>query len=418
VKVEIRELEELVREVSIEIEPAEVNKKLESKFSEVQRDVTLKGFRKGHAPLNIIKSQFADEVKADVADELIKATISEALRERALPVATPPTVTDLNYTDNGGFNYTARVEVFPTIPPIAFDNLKVSFYDLTVTDEEVDRAAEQVRKAYAERRTVTRAVGEGDIVVVDLVQTFDSPKEEPEKAYPDSVIELSNPLTVKEFREQLPGLTAGDTREIEVHYAADYPDEEFAGATVRYRTTVKEVREEIQPAFDDYLAKRTGHAQTALELRMKIREDLKAQKERELRRYHRNEIVQQVIERNKVSVPAGLVKEYLDAMVKDLRRQDSTADEAELRGAYHGMATAALQWNLLSDHIARQENIQVTREDTDKVIKRFAENYEITEAEAREGLRRSGKYDNITDTLREEKVLDFLISKAEVVKKE
>ncbi|HOZ08149.1 MAG TPA: hypothetical protein PKW75_07665, partial [candidate division Zixibacteria bacterium] len=108
----------------------------------------------------------------------------------------------------------------------------------------------------------------------------------------------------------------------------------------------------------------------------------------------------------------------LDAMVKDLRRQDSTADEAELRGAYHGMATAALQWNLLSDHIARQENIQVTREDTDKVIKRFAENYEITEAEAREGLRRSGKYDNITDTLREEKVLDFLISKAEVVKKE
>ncbi|HOZ06747.1 MAG TPA: trigger factor, partial [candidate division Zixibacteria bacterium] len=305
-KVEIRELEELVREVSIEIEPAEVNKKLESKFSEVQRDVTLKGFRKGHAPLNIIKSQFADEVKADVADELIKATISEALRERALPVATPPTVTDLNYTDNGGFNYTARVEVFPTIPPIAFDNLKVSFYDLTVTDEEVDRAAEQVRKAYAERRTVTRAVGEGDIVVVDLVQTFDSPKEEPEKAYPDSVIELSNPLTVKEFREQLPGLTAGDTREIEVHYAADYPDEEFAGATVRYRTTVKEVREEIQPAFDDYLAKRTGHAQTALELRMKIREDLKAQKERELRRYHRNEIVQQVIERNKVSVPAGL----------------------------------------------------------------------------------------------------------------
>lgn len=417
-KVEIKELEELVREVSVEVEPDQVNEKIESKFNEIRREVALKGFRKGHAPMNIIKSRYGDEVKADVADELIKSTYPEAVRDHELQVATPPTITGLNFTDSGGLSYTARVEILPKIENISFENLKITTQDIDITDEEVEQAIQQIRKAYAEQRPVTREITDADIVVADLVKTYDPQGAIPQEEFPDAVIELANPVTVQEFKEQLPGLKAGDTKEIEVHYAEDYPDKAFAGATIRYRTTIKEVREEIQPNFDDHLAKATGQAETALELRMKIRDELKAQKEHELQRYNKNEVVQQMVEQNKIPVPNGLVNDYLDAMVEDVKSKQPDVDEAEIRNAYQGVASTTLRWNLLYNHIATQEDIQVTREDTDKVIKRFAENYRITEQQAAEALQRSGKVASIRDTLIEEKVLDFLISKAEVVKKE
>ncbi len=417
-KVEIKEREELVREISVEIEPAEVTRKLEAKFEEVRRDVTLKGFRKGHAPMNVIKATFTDDVRADVAEDLLKTTYPEAIRQKDLAVAAQPTVTHLDYTEAGGLTYTAVVEILPVIDKLDLDRLEVSSYDLEVTDDEVNRAAEEIRKMRAEQRSVDREVRPTDIVVVDLKKTFDSKGAIPEDEFSDAVIELSNPVTVTEFKEQMPGLKKGETKEIEVKYGDDYPDAAFAGATIRYETTVKDIREELLPNFDDHLAKSTGQAETALELRLKIREDLKAQKERELRRFNRNEVVQQLVEHNKIPVPAGLVSEYLDAVVEDARRQQPDIDETEVRNAYRGMAESSLRWNLLSSHIARQENIQVTREDTDKVIKRFAENYRITEQQAAEALQRSGKAASVRDTLIEEKVLDFLISKAKVVKRE
>jgi len=418
VKVEVKEIEELVRELAVEVEPAQVTEKMESKFNEVRRSVTLKGFRKGHAPLDVIKKMYADEVKSDVAEEILKATYPQAVREKELRVAAQPEITAFDYTDDGGLKYTARVEVMPKIEDVSYDGLEITSVDIDVTDEEVEQAAEQVRKSFAEQRTVEREIRENDIVVADLKKISDPQMAIKDDFFGDALIDLSNAVTVKEFREQLPGVKAGETKEIEVKYDDDYPDKTFAGATIKYEVLVKEVREELLPNFDDNLAKSTGQAETALELKLRIRDDIRHQKEDEIRRLNRNEVIGQICEHNKVPVPNGLVNDYLDAMVEDVKKNNPEADEAQVRSSYHGVAVTTLRWNLLQNHIAEKENIQVLKEDTDKVIKRFAENYRITEEQAARALHQSGKTASIRDTLIEEKVLDFLIGKAKVVKRE
>ena len=144
-KVEIKDGEGLKREISIELPAERVQTAIEEKFDEVQQTVTLKGFRKGHAPMAKVKSMFADEVKADVVDELIKVTYPEAIKEKALNVASRPTLTNLNFTDDGGLVFTATVEVFPEVSTVAFDKLEVAAPEVEVKDEEVNEVIEYLR---------------------------------------------------------------------------------------------------------------------------------------------------------------------------------------------------------------------------------------------------------------------------------
>jgi len=415
VKVEIKKVEELVHELSVEVEPDLISEKLEARFAEVRKDVRLDGFRKGKAPMGRIKSQFGDEVKADVADQVIKTTFPDVLRDKELKVASTPAITELSYTDEGGFNYKARVEVYPEIDSIDTDGLIVTAVELEVTDEEVDNAVNDLRRSLAEHRKVERPAKNRDLVTADMKKISDPGMVLKEDGFPESTIDLSSPLTIKEFKEQIPGMTAGDEKEIEVNYDKDYPDKKFAGAQIKYLVKVITVQEQLLPEFDDALAKSTGFAETALELRMKIRDDINNQKKREIQQHQKGEIIRQMCEKNHIPIPPGLINEYLKAMVDDVKKRDPDANEADIRNNYHGVAVNTLRWSLLFNHIALKENIEVLPSDTEKVIKSFAEHYQMTEEQAKEMLHKTGKTESIRDNLLEEKVIDLLIDKAKIV---
>jgi len=161
VKIEVKHSEGLKRELSIEVPSDRVQTAMDQKFEEVKRSVTLKGFRKGKAPMNMIRSAYADEVRADVVDELIKATLPEAVKQETLNVASRPTLTNLNFNDDGGFTYTATLEVFPEIPSVTFDKLEIPTYEISVPDSEVDEVMTYFRKRHADIRPVQREAREG-----------------------------------------------------------------------------------------------------------------------------------------------------------------------------------------------------------------------------------------------------------------
>ena len=416
-KVEFKKVEDLVHEVTIEVTPELVNEKLEAKYLEIKKKAKFDGYRPGKVPMKQIKAKFEDEVKADTADDIIKATFPDALKDKDFRVASTPAITDLEYTDNGGMVYKARIEVFPEVKDLNLDGLIVTKTVIDVSDEELDSTVTHVRKTFAEKRDVDRPAKEGDLVLVDLVKTKDEKMILPDSEFPDSVIDLGNPITIKEFREQIPGVKAGEEKEIEVSYDKDYPDKKFAGAKITYLVKTKKVQEQLLPEFDDAFAKTTGQAETALELRMKIREDIERQKKNEFRRMNTSELVSQVCDKNQVPIPNGLVNEYLSAMVDDAKKQNPELEEADLRNSYQGVAVNTLRWHLLYNHLAEKEKIEVLPADTEKVIKSFADNYRIPVEQARDMLQKTGKIKSIQDTLIEEKVIDFLMGKAEVVEK-
>jgi trigger factor len=225
-------------------------------------------------------------------------------------------------------------------------------------------------------------------------------------------------MTIKEFREHIPGMKVGEEKNIEVVYADDYSDRAFAGATITYACILKTVKEVILPELDDSFAKQTQIGETLLEMRLKIREDLKRQRDEAEKRNQRHEIVHQMAEINAIPIPEGMVAEYLESVVEDFKKQYPKAtadDETQIKQNYRHVGIEAMRWDIIWHQLAEQEKIEVLPPDTENWINEFAHRNQITMEQAREALNKSGKVSTLRDSLLEEKVLDWLISNAQKV---
>jgi trigger factor len=415
VKIEVKTKEGLERELNVQIPAETVKSEMDKKLTELRKTVTLKGFRKGKAPMEMIRAHYSDQVKGDVIDELFRQSLMTAVEENKLRIAGRPTVTDLDLGDDGSMAYTANLEVFPEVERVGFEGIELPRIDIAVEDKEVDDIVEAYRKQFSESRVVERAAADGDVILADLVKTADPKNALEVDKFPDSKIDLGNPATIKEFKEQLPGLKAGDEKEIVVVYDEDYSDEHFAGAHITYKVVVKEVTERILPEFDDALAKRTGMAETALELKLKVRQRLLEEKESSQKRGQKRVLVDQVCAKNQVPIPEGVVAEYLDNMVKDFKERGEDHDEKEIRERFRPIGVKSMRWDLLWRKLVEQEKIEVLPEDTEKWITGFAAYNGVTPEQATESLRKAGKIAELRDSILEDKALDFLMGKVTFV---
>jgi trigger factor len=415
VNVNVENGDGLTKKVSVEV-PAEMfQTAMSKKLDELRQGLTLKGFRKGKAPLDMVRSQYGDQVKADVIDELFRHSLSSALDDHKLKLAGRPTVTALDLADDGKLSYQAELEVFPEIAKVEYDGLALQVEELTVADKDVDEIVEHYRKQFSQLRPLDRAAQDGDVVVVDLTKIADPKEALAADSFPDSQIDLGSAATIKEFKEQLPGTKAGDEKQIEVVYDKDYPDPIFAGAQITYGCKIKSINERILPEVNDAFAKQTGLGETALEFRLKIRERLLAEKQAVQRRVHRREIVELVCNRNDVPIPESPITEYLDNLVKDFKEQGEPFDEKELRERYRPVGVKSMRWDLLWRKLTEQEKIEVLPDDTENWIKGFAAYHDVTVDQARESLRKAGKMRELRDSILEEKAINFLLSKASIV---
>jgi len=256
------------------------------------------------------------------------------------------------------------------------------------------------------------------VIIADLHKVLDERQTLPDTEFPDSHIDLGNPLTIKEFNEQLPGVKGGQEKEVQVVYADDYPDAKFAGARITYRTVVKSVNERVLPELDDLLAKRTGQAETALELKLKIRENIQRQKDENLHRLHKREVMRQLVEKNAVPIPDAMVDNYLDAVMEDMKSGGQVPedfDEQDARNRYRPSGLEAIRWDFLWHTLAEQQKIEVLPEDTENWINGFAAANQTTVDQARIMLTKSGRANQLRESLLEGKVLEFLIGNARKV---
>ncbi len=413
-KVDITNGDGLKKTLNIEIPADQVRQRMDSKFTEVRKETEIKGFRKGKVPMDRIRAMFGDQVKADVVEELIRTTYPQAVREGELEVASPPTVTAVDFTDAGDFKYTAEVEVFPQIDRIDFEGLKVTLPKVEVSDADVDEFIDAMRKRFADQRPVDRPAERKDIVLADVVKIEDTKGLIEEDEFADQQIDLDNANTLAEFREHLPGRKAGEEIEVEVDYPEDYQDDRFAGAHMKYLVKIKEVQERLIPEFDDTFARNTGQAETALDMRMKVRQELKDRIQREQERQKRGQIIEQICNKNDIPVPEAFVQRYLDNVTEDFKKRYKDVSDEDIRQNYRDVGEKTVRWNLLYNRLADLENIEVLPSDTENRIKRFAEHYQMSMDQAKMAMQQAGSADDIRDSILEEKILGFLSDRTEI----
>lgn len=410
------------RKITVEIPAEEVDRRIEREFTELRRMVPVRGFRKGKAPMEMVKRMFRDSVEAEVSEHLVKESLTEVVKEKDLKVLSMAGVDDAKVVPGKDFVFSAVVEVVPDVEPVGYKGIPVVREKVNVTDEDVAAAVERLRESFAQFHPVEgRGAAASDLVEFGF--TAVSGGETVDRSDSTAVVLSGGVPYGEEFERQLLGVEPGTTRAFEVAYPAEFRNPKYAGKTVAFQVKVGGVREKKLPEMDDAVAKQFGDVSGMDELKGKLRERLVAEGEAHSLHHAEEALRKALAERNPFDVPATLIKRQTIAMMQDtfqrlasqgveLKKMNLDVDKMSERFAPN--AERMVRVSLLLDAIARKESIEPSYSEIDEEMKAMAEAQGMEYGKVREMYGSEERMDALRDRLLERKVLGFLMEHAEV----
>jgi len=399
-----------------------VGRRIEQEFTELRRRIPVRGFRKGKAPMEMVKRMFRDSVEAEVSEHLVKESLTEVVKEKDLKILSLPGVEGAKVVPGKDFVFSATVEVVPDVEAKDYKGIPVYKEKVNVTDEDVAAAIERLRTPYASFMPEEgRKARIGDLAEFGFTATAGG---ETVDSNDNVSIVLSNGIPFgKEFEEKMLGVGTGDTRAFEIAFPAEHPVPKYAGKTVAFEVKVSNVRERRLPDLDDGFARQFGDVADLNDLRVKMRQRLVAEAESRSLRGAEELLRKGLAERNVFDVPATLVKRQTMAMIRDtvermgsqgvdLKKMNLDVDKMSARLAPG--SERMVRVGLLIDAIARQENLEVAFSEIDAEMKAMAETQGMEYEKIRETYSSEERMDALRDRLLERKVLEFLMENAEV----
>lgn len=431
-KTELKEISPTQREIHIEIDAASLKEAYGKVSQKYARAANVPGFRKGYAPLDVVRLRYKEEIKSEVLQEVLPSKVSEAIQEHDLHPLTEPHlhIEDAENVQVNGSKPIAlhvHVEVMPEIPVPKYEGLEVTRRVKPVEDGEIDDLiANRLNQEAALIPVEGRASEIGDTVIADLEGTFDDdPDGEPIKAENLEVV-LGDEVIEKAFTENLVGVREDDEKEFTVSYPAEFSSPSLAGKTVHYKAKIKSVGRSETPELNDEWAKSLDEGYESLaDLRKKLRADLETYAKSDADARVRNNAIAKLIEENSFEVPRTLIenqaRNLLNNFARDLQQRGVDLNKVEsnfIEMAYHQMQTQAerdVRGAMLLEKIAESENVTVSSEEVDEELGKMAEYYRTTPDEIKKSLERQGGEGTIQNNLRTRKSIEALIAKAHVV---
>lgn len=431
-KSELKEVSPTQKELKIEID-AETLKDAYGRVSKKYASrANVPGFRKGYAPVDIVRVRFKDEIKGDVLQEVIPPAVNAAIEEHDLRPLTEPHL-HLNDQENAVVNGTqplavhAHVEVMPEIPDPTYKGIEITRRVKPVDEAEID---ELINERLTREATFVpvdgRASELGDTVIADLTGKFDDqPDAEPIVAE-DLEVKLDDSSIEKSFTDNLIGVNEDDEKEFTVSYPQDSVASVLAGKTVHYNAKIKSVgRQEIPELNDEWARSLDEGYESLADLRQRLRTDLEKVASADADARVSNQTMAKVIEDNAFEVPNALIenqaRNLLNSFAQDMQQRGvdlNQVEESMLKMMYENMKQQAerdVRGALLLDKIAKAENVEVADADVDAEIAKMAEYYRSTADEIKESLeKQGGGIDSIRSNLKTRKTIEAVVAAANV----
>lgn len=346
------------------------------------------GFRKGKAPRSIIEKHFGEGVFfEDAINNLFQTAYPEALNELDLEVIDSPQADFSEIGKGKPLTVTIDVAVYPVVEVKDYKGIEVEQVDPEVTDEDVDRDIEAMRKRNSRMVVADRPVENGDTVILDYAG-FVGDEQFQGGTAENQELKIGSGMFIPGFEEQLIGVKAGESKDVVVTFPEEYQAKELAGKEATFKCKVHEVKFEELPELDDEFAKDVSEFDTLAELRddarARILESVKLQCENEAK----DKVIAQVYENNKIEAPATMVADEMDRMIQELEQQmryqglnihqylqftGSTLDD--FRNEIKPEAEKRVATRIVLRSIGDVENVEVTDEDLDKELQRMSEAY-------------------------------------------
>lgn len=434
-KSELKEISPTSRELHIEVDAATVKDAYVKISQRYAKGASVPGFRKGFAPVDVIRMRYKEEIKQEVLQLLLPDKVSEAITEHGLQPLTEPNI-HIEDIENAKVNGSesvkihVHIEVMPEIPVPTYDGLEVTKRIKPVADEDVEDLINRRLSSEAALMPVEdRASQDGDTVVVDLTGTFDDePEAEPITAE-DLEVKLGDEMIEASFTDNLVGVKQDDDKEFSVTYPTDFSSAALAGRTLHYKAKIKSVGVMETPAPDDEWAKSLEEGFESLaDLRGKLREDMEKMAEADADARVRNELVANLIKDNEFEVPSALIenqaRNLLNNFAQDLQQRGidpAKVEEQFIQMAYTQMRTQAerdVRGALLLEKIAEAEKLEVSEAEVNEELQKMADHYRTTIDEIRSSMDKQGGSKTIENNLRTRKTIEAIVAKAKITEGE
>jgi trigger factor len=412
VSTQVEELPDNKVRLTVDVPGAEVHHAVEHAASDLAASVKIPGFRKGKVPMPVLLSRIGKErLYAEAIESHISAWFwNAAARSRIRPVDQPQLDYDLPASDDEDWRFTATVAVLPKPELVDWTTLEVPYTEPEVPGDLVEHELNVLRSTVAELAPVDgRSAQPGDTVVVDLVAGDGGQR--------DYVVELGSGRLVPELEEHLVGMSAGETKEIDLERPAG---EEAA----RIEAVLKEIKEKILPPLDDELARSASEFDTLDELRADVEERLREQVEDEADEAFRRATLDKLAEASRVQVSGPLVEARTRTLLRELDGvmqrsgasletylQVSGESAESLIGRLRDQAAASVAGELVLEAVADKLGVQVSDEEVDEAFRdRFEEPEKVIEQ-----ARAAGAYESERENLRLARALDRVVAEVKPI---
>jgi trigger factor len=408
----------LERRMEVQVPAERVEKAVDERLQRMSRTVRLKGFRPGKVPVKVVRQQFGQQVRQEVLGDVMQSTFNEAVVQEKLTPAGGPRIEPINLEQGGDLKYRAIFEVLPQIELKGLDSLSVERPAASVVEGDVDAMIQNLREQRPTYNAVEREAKDTDRVTVDFDGSIDGVPFDGGKAE-DYPIDIGAGRMLPDFEAGLRGVKAGDKKEIEVTFPANYQGN-LAGKQAKFAINVKKVEERTLPELNDEFAKLYGVDEGGIE---RLRSEVQENMERELGEAIKARVKKQILDGLLAANPLELPKSMVDAQVRELQldaaRRMGARDASQIPPpeGFQEPARRRVALSLLIGEIISLAKIQVDQAQVQARFEELAAQYP-DQGQALQQYRSNPQFRRQMEAaVLEDQVIDWLTQRAQVAEK-
>ncbi|MGH4123022.1 MAG: trigger factor [Clostridium sp.] len=428
-KVKMEKLEKNIVKLEITVEAKRFNESLKKSSAKNSKTINIPGFRKGKAPMSIIKKMYGEGVFfEDAINFCCDDTYPEALKEYDISPLDYPKIDIIEIGEGKDFVYTASVAVIPEVKLGEYKGLEAKKTEYNVTDDEIENQLKGMQEKNARiEEKVDGTVAMGDIAVIDFKGFIEEAAFDGGEGK-DFELEIGSGSFIDTFEQQLVGLKAGESKEVKVNFPEAYGREDLNGKLATFNVTIKSMKVKELPAIDDEFAKDVSEFDTLEELRNDIKTNLeKSSKDREVKEFE-EAVIDAVCSNVQMDIPEVMIKRETDVMLKDLETklkyqgldleqyyQYTNNTEEKVREFMKEAAEKRVKTDLIITEIAKIEKVEATDEELLAKAKEVATQYGQKDIDKTADLILKAQKEYLKIDVVNEKVIKMLVDSAKVI---
>ncbi len=376
-KTSLSTLEGLKRSLKVELPIETFNQKTDKILQSFAKKARIDGFRKGKIPATILRQRFGASAKADATNEVVSETLEEALTDADVSPAAQPSLTTVDTESSDNFIYTIEFEVYPEVSVAPLSKLSIDQISATVSDEDEERALQDLQDRATEYKTVKRKSKNGDRLIIDFEGLLDGESFEGGAAEGFEII-LGRGAMIEGFEKGLLDVAVGKTVEVKATFPEDYHVENLAGREALFKVKVNEVGSPKEIKRDDEFAKKYGENDF---------ETMKGRMSKQMQMELSSRVIQQnkdaaftaLLTANDFEVPEASVSSEAMKLQQDMEarmEQQGMPSKGNFPEAmFQEEASRRVKLGLLINKIASDSEIKPEKEQVDAKLKEMSMQY-------------------------------------------